>query len=281
MIKLVLTDLDDTLIPVGTVSASPRALAAISAMLDAGLYFGPVSGRTPESMLTMFPENPQCYQTGAFANGQVIQVNGEIVKTAGIDAEELRGVIRYLDDNTKDAALGIFDILGTGENYYVTSDPARLAAIRGAYRRIGLERGELADGSYVKANIHCAANRARMLELRERLRAEFPQLDFVFPNSSLPLIDITPKNWNKGRAVEVFAQHLGISLDEIAVFGDSENDLSMLRAIPNSAAVANASDEVLEAAHWHIGDAADDAVAAALEDIAQAAPSGSMPAFMS
>ncbi|MCH4083436.1 MAG: hypothetical protein LKF00_03605 [Olsenella sp.] len=44
MIKLALTDLDDTLIPFGTPGASDRAIAAIHAMIDAGLHFGPGHG---------------------------------------------------------------------------------------------------------------------------------------------------------------------------------------------------------------------------------------------
>lgn len=45
MIKLVLTDMDDTLIPAGHDGASDYAIEGIHAMQAAGLHFGPVSGR--------------------------------------------------------------------------------------------------------------------------------------------------------------------------------------------------------------------------------------------
>ena len=64
MIRLVLTDLDNTLIPTGAPHASARALAGIHAMLDAGLWFGPVSGRVPAAMRWMFDGDAACYQTG-------------------------------------------------------------------------------------------------------------------------------------------------------------------------------------------------------------------------
>ena len=78
----------------------------------------------------------------------------------------------------------------------------------------------------------------------------------------------------------MLVDELGISRDEVAVFGDSENDLSMIVAVPNSVAVANADEQVTAAARWHIGASADDAAADALFDIADAAITGALPMFM-
>ena len=105
-------------------------------------------------------------------------------------------------------------------------------------------------------------------------------MDFVFPSLTAPLVDISPHGWSKGSAVQVLVEVLGITIDEVATFGDSENDLSMIEGIPNSVAVANAGDQIKQAARWHIGASADDAVADALFDIAAAAKTGAMPSFM-
>ena len=67
---------------------------------------------------------------------------------------------------------------------------------------------------------------------------------------------------------------------ENCVFGAAENDLDVLRYVPNSVAMANATEAAAEAARWHIGPSKDDAVASALEDIVAASAAGSMPAFM-
>jgi hypothetical protein len=72
----------------------------------------------------------------------------------------------------------------------------------------------------------------------------------------------------------------GITLDEVAVFGDSENDISMLEVVPHSVVVRNASADALAVANYRIGLSADDAVADALADIADAAATGGMPHFM-
>ena len=82
------------------------------------------------------------------------------------------------------------------------------------------------------------------------------------------------------RISEVSTRELGIPIDQVAVFGDSENDLAMIESVPNSVAVANASQAVRDAARWHIGPAADDSVADALLQIADSAARGEDPAFM-
>jgi len=76
------------------------------------------------------------------------------------------------------------------------------------------------------------------------------------------------------------AAALGIGLVEVAVFGDADNDLSMLQAVPNSVAVANASEAAAAAARWHIGDAQEQSVAHAMAEIAESTAHGEMPAFM-
>ncbi len=69
MIKLALTDLDNTLIPMGAPHASVRAIAAIHAMLNAGLHFGPVSGRVPAAMRWMFGGDEACSKTVPSSTG--------------------------------------------------------------------------------------------------------------------------------------------------------------------------------------------------------------------
>ena len=68
--------------------------------------------------------------------------------------------------------------------------------------------------------------------------------------------------------MQLICDRLGIGLDEVVVFGDSGNDVEMLSYVPNSVAVENASPEAAAAARWHIGSVDDDAVPAAIEELA-------------
>ncbi len=62
-------------------------------------------------------------------------------------------------------------------------------------------------------------------------------------SSSAAAVDITPKGINKGTAVEVICNRLGLSADQVLCIGDSGNDLSMRKTAGWFACPANATDE--------------------------------------
>ena len=281
MIKLVLTDIDDTLIPYGAPYASERTRRAIHGFLDEGLHFGPVSGRVPNAMGWMFGGDERCFATGAFANGQVIRIDGEIVREVPTDSELLREVAGVLDELGYDAWLTVYSLDECGVTF-VTSREEQLrdCLLRVGYGRPNRVAKEPREPFYLKSNVCCACSRAQMTLIRDILRERVGALSFVFPSTVAPYIDISPAGWGKGEAVRFMARELGVGLDEVATFGDSENDLSMIEAVPNSVAVANATEAVARAARWHVGRCEDDAVALALEDLAHAARTGSTPSFM-
>ena len=90
-----------------------------------------------------------------------------------------------------------------------------------------------------------------------------------------------PQGVSKAAGLDVLLEALGITADEVAVFGDAENDLEILGKVRHSVAVANAIDEVRETANYHIGSVDEEGMADALFDIAQAARAGEMPRFLS
>lgn len=284
MIKLALTDLDNTLIPQGAPHASMRAIAGIHAMLDAGLHFGPVSGRVPAAMRWMFGGDAACSRTGAYVNGQLVYVDGRLVDQHLLPREDLAEVGAWVRPY-EGCALVVYDLddLSTstdGAEYYLGATADELARHAGCFGRRPRIVEHLADEAYVKANLRCDMPRFDMVALRDELRQRFPMFDFVFPMRNGPFIDILPHGWGKGRAVEVIARHLGLSLDEVVVFGDSENDVDMLEAVTHSVVVRNASPEALAAARYRIGLASDDAVAEALFELVRAAETGATPAFL-
>ncbi len=279
MIKLVLTDLDATLIASqDNRVVSQRSLDAIATAIDAGVHVGPVTGRTPAGVAEAFPNNPQAYATGAFANGALVLLDGEVIHRAVTSPEALQRVADTLDD-LGEGVLTIYDIEGDRGTWFVSGTPERIEppSDHGAY--ITEVRPRVEEPA-LKANVHMKVSRERLVEVRDMLREQVPELDFVFPSATMPLIDILPAGYGKGDAVAVMADALGIGIDEVATFGDSENDLSMLEAVPNSVAVANATPDAARAARWHIGHADDYAVADALIDIAKATAAGEMPSFM-
>lgn len=283
MIKLVLSDLDDTLIPFGAPRASARSLRDIHALQAAGVHFAPVTGRVPAAMSWMFGDDETCYATGAFANGQVVRVDGRTVKRVDIGAELLQQVVDVLEGEHRNVWLALYDLADAARVSLVSPHPDRILANPpdtwdGRTQRI-LPR--VPAGRYVKANLQCSCSRQEMTEVRDLLRLRVPELGFVMPSLVARVIDISASGWDKADAILLIARELGVDLSEVCAFGDSENDLSMIQALPNSVAVANADESVRKAATWHIGLSRDDAVAQAFEDILAANAEGRRPSFMS
>lgn len=65
-------------------------------------------------------------------------------------------------------------------------------------------------------------------------------------------MEITTNQSNKGIMLEKVIKEKGYTLDEVAVFGDGENDRYMLEHFPHSFAPYNASEEVKEVAHYQL-----------------------------
>jgi hydroxymethylpyrimidine pyrophosphatase-like HAD family hydrolase len=66
--------------------------------------------------------------------------------------------------------------------------------------------------------------------------------DFVYAGNGF--LDLLPNNTGKGFALKELMEKKGLSPDEIIVFGDNENDMSMLALSPNSYAKSNSAPNV-------------------------------------
>ena len=78
-------------------------------------------------------------------------------------------------------------------------------------------------------------------------------------------LEFLNKEVNKGVGVEMLAKHLGIKQEEVITFGDAGNDLHMIEYAGLGVAMANAFDEVKEAANYITDSNENDGVAKAIE----------------
>ena len=283
MIKLALSDLDNTLITYEQGRATDAAIAAVRAANAApGVLAGPISGRTIAMMSWMFEEDAaDCFQTGDFVNGQVVRLHGSVIFQRAPARESLERLVNYLRKRDGErTALTAYDNDREGSDVCVGITDEELARHPKAFHAFHRTSAHLPDGTYVKTNIHSDHSRAHMEALRKELVPLFPEFDFVFPGPASSTLDILPAGVSKMSGLALLMDRLDICIDEVCVFGDSENDLAIIEGVPNSVAVANATPEVAAAARWHIGPVTEDAVAGALLDIAVAAKTGAMPAFM-
>ncbi|MCM1260055.1 MAG: Cof-type HAD-IIB family hydrolase [Prevotella sp.] len=80
-------------------------------------------------------------------------------------------------------------------------------------------------------------------------------------------LEILPNHVNKGTALEFLATHLHILPQEMMAIGDAENDISMLKRVGIGVAMANATEEVKQAARFITLSCEEDGVAYAIQNI--------------
>lgn len=279
MIKLVLSDMDNTLVPFGARHASPRTIEAIHAVLDAGVRFGPDTGRDYVELMRFFKMDEACFMTGIFSNGKRVRADGRYAQTTLIDHDVLVRIDQALRPEE-----GMFLVCYPAETnlfnpaYGVGVSSAALAVFEARTSFNGGTVDEVPDIDFVAATIACPGGPERMERCRQIIADAVPEVRIVSPIPEW--FDVLPVGTSKAAGLEVLLDALGIGVDEVAVFGDAENDLEIMRKVPHSVAVANASDEVLGVARHRVGASADEGVADALFEIARATRAGEMPSFL-
>ena len=270
MIKLVLSDMDDTLLPFGRDHVSARTVAAIHACQECGIDFGPASGRDYAELASFFQGDVACYSTGVLVNGQKVYYQGELVFQKHLDAGALCRAASLVAQRA-DHLLVVYREDGFGD--WVGMDRGAMGPMYDrAFIHGGTRHVTLPDYPVTKAGIMCPKDHATTVDLIAELQELCPECDFV--NTVPGWLDVVPRGWSKVKGREVLAEKLKLATDEVCVFGDAENDLAMLAYTENSCAVGNATDAAKAAARWRVGASADDGVAVALEHIAHSDPIG-------
>ena len=79
-------------------------------------------------------------------------------------------------------------------------------------------------------------------------------------------IEVNAEGVDKGKALIWLGKHLGIGKEEIMAFGDSSNDLKMMKGVGIGVAMANAREDVKEAADYITASNDEDGVAHFIEE---------------
>ncbi len=283
MIKLVLSDMDNTLVPFGRERVSQRTIDAIHACQEQGIDFAPTTGRDRAELAGFFGGDRSCYNTAVCVNGQKVYYLRSLVFEHSLDNEPLRRAANYVG-KLPHCAFVTYRSDGLGDWVGITREEMGSMYDR-AFMAGGMYHKELPVYPVAKAGVICMGDQADIDRLRLVLETAVPE--FVFPNTVDNWMDVSIRGWTKLEGVKALMKTLGLSPDEVCAFGDADNDLTMLEYIPNSCAMANANDNAKAAARWQVGASADDGVAIALEQIAEAARQCNergtedvMPAFM-
>lgn len=262
-IKLILTDIDGTIMPYGKRQVTQRCRAAFHAAMDAGILVGPASGRFFSWIPNFFGGDEACCQTALATNGMQVYLEGRKVLQKELPPAALRTIMGALQDVPQSGLL----VFEGARPLLVQGSRDDLAIAFPSYAKTCEDAGALPEAGITKANVFLVGDLERTREVVGALDALTDEVDLDVPQPMFS--NVVPAGWNKGAALRWLCERVGVAPEETVVFGDAGNDLQMFAATPNSVAVANALPEARDAARYHIGPVEDDAVPAAIEALAR------------
>lgn len=92
-------------------------------------------------------------------------------------------------------------------------------------------------------------------------------LDFAIIDRGSGFYECVPSEYSKATAVELLSEHYGIALEDVYVFGDSTNDLSMFEYAKNCILMGHHSVELEPYATFYTKNVEDDGVAYAMKKL--------------
>ena len=241
--SVVFTDVDGTLLD-GAHRVSPRTAAAARALSEHGVPLVLVSARMPEALEEIRHELGCSGPTVCYSGAYVIDAAGAELLSRPIALGCALEVHDYVA-----CAFPELCCMAYGYHAWVTSD-RRDPRVAREERIVGVEsvEGSLEE-HFSERGLHkfLLAGEPAAIERAEReLGATFPQLSVV--RSSSILCEVMDGRASKTEGIGAVCEHLGVPLERAAAFGDGRNDIDMLRAVPQSWAMANAPAEVRAAA---------------------------------
>lgn len=260
--RLILTDIDGTILPWGAQRVTERTRAAFHAALDAGNVAGLATGRGYSWTPQFFGGDTRPCATALATNGMQIYHDGKLVCEKTMPHDALLSMAQIVREWPHAGMLCFVE----GVPQLVAGSVEDLAPVFPDYARTCRPVGGVPEVPIVKANVYISTGDEDHRAFARALNEQVPELDTDLARPGFSNVMLA--GWNKGAAVGFLRDYLGIAPEDVFVFGDADNDLSMLRAVENSVAMGNATPEAAQAARWHIGDVADDAVAKAIEALA-------------
>ncbi|MEE1242355.1 MAG: HAD family hydrolase [Frisingicoccus sp.] len=243
MIKLIVSDIDGTLVPEGTNDINPEIFSLIRQLKSKGIYFAVASGRHKCSVEKLFEpvQNDIFYITsnGAYAGTYdkkliVSDISKEIQKTLRSNFEDdLK--LPYIIETCNAAYTNCPDpeftrILTDGYGYQITP-----------YHSVD----EITE-DIIKFSLYHPEN---VSEIDETWHKKWNKI-CKSSVSGTHWIDFMAEGTNKGNALAQLQEGLGITIQETIAFGDQINDIEMLKQAYFSFAMENSSCVVKNAARF-------------------------------
>lgn len=278
--RLIALDLDGTLLT-SQKEISPRTREALRAARERGIITAIATGRPPQSALLWSRKMGGGPVIGA--NGAaLLDEQGRLIQARTLPVEPLRHLLRagrqaglLLECYTADG-LVVDRPLEQMRAYFRWVRPGMgvrraLGALLAVWRinRIrpvrSLEQWATSPLARPVLKLMAIGPSDRLRLFRERVHRTAPGLTVV--SSEVDNVEVTAAGVSKGSGLQMLAARLQIPLEQTLAFGDSGNDLEMIRVAGLGVAMGNATAEIKSAAGRIALSCDDDGVARVVEEL--------------
>lgn len=238
-IRLIASDMDKTLLT--TVGELPPDFHEwLEVLGEKGITFVAASGRPMVTLKKMFG-NVVDRMVFISDNGGVIVAGGEVVFKSFASGADYRRILRYIREQIKDDYVPVLMCVDTC--YIEKGDAKYEELLRDFLADITIVEDLLAlEVEPPKVTIYCPRGNSHVV-LKNYITPEL-LTDFSVVRGGKHWVDFTNPGVNKGKGLLRLGEHLDINPNEMMAFGDTENDLEMLKTVKYSYAVANADDDI-------------------------------------
>ena len=259
--KLIAVDIDDTLLN-RKKEITPVTKAALMKAQESGVRLVVASGRLPYGVRP-YAEALDIFSHGGyymgFNGGAVMNSRDELIGKAYLDRKYIRPVYDILRPSNATTMVHKVAVIYADNKVnpytHIESDV------------IGLPLNVVDDlPSFINWDIHKFLISGEPDELKvleqQLLDTLGGEVDIYL---SLPwFLEVMPKGTNKGTGLQMICDDAGIDIKDAIAFGDSYNDIYMLKAAGTGIAMGNAEQAVKDAADMVTGDCDEDGIAKAL-----------------
>lgn len=240
MIKLVVSDLDGTLLRKGKQALEPETLELIRRMQEQGILFIAASGRQYPNMYRLF-ESVADNMYFICENGSLVMHQEKVCSKKSIKKSIGMELIHEILE-TEEA-----EVLVSGEttSYIIPKKKSYQEFLINMVKNniTTITNPEQIQEDFIKISAFWQGYPSVPQDMVEHYRGKYrDRLQVVVSGNEW--LDFIPLDAGKGSALNYLMDDLNISKEETMVFGDNENDISMLLLTPNSYVMSHASDKI-------------------------------------
>lgn len=233
-VRLVISDVDGTLIKSGQTRLEDGFMDVVNALMERNITFVVASGRQRASIQSLFEDSQKPLYLIS-ENGGNLYYNGQDLDFHAFPKAEYEQIVRGVKDYSDD----VFFAMAAPEYYFTESTNPEFTEMlsREYFFRmkevddiLHLDQPVCKIAVYTHGDVQAFARHFQSL-WGDRMNIAV---------SGDRWIDFNPKGIGKGTGVKFLQEHLGITPEETMVFGDNENDVSMLLCARYSCAVSGA-----------------------------------------